>query len=96
MNDMMGDVLATTSVEDLATGSVMKSLMEAMEMDMYNGWPKHEIGMRKLLGKLGVKTALEGRAFIGGALQIESLDAVLKQVTFDETSLKRWRADGGK
>lgn len=98
MDSMLKDVIATTSVEDLATGSAIRELMKAMEMDMYSGWPKHERGVRELLGKLGVKSAREhGPGLFGGkALQIESLDSVLKQVTYDSGELKRWKTDGGK
>lgn len=48
------------------------------------------IRLKRLLSKLGVKSARRGLEF-GAALQMESLSATLNSVTFDDTKLKLHR-----
>lgn len=72
---------------------MIDSLTKSLEMDIFGGWAKHERGLRETLGKLGVKSAMEGRNLLGGSpLQIESLDATLRSVSFDDKDLKLWQA----
>ena len=93
MDDMFASTIANTKVEDLSAGSAMKSLLEAIETDMFYGCPKHEVGVRRTLNKLGIKSAFADRASglsFGAPLQIESLETTLNRVTFDDTKLKLW------
>lgn len=93
MEDMVGSSLTTSKIEDLHAGSAMKALLEAIETDMYFGsCPPHERGLRKMLQKFGIKSAKwEGGLTYGMPLQMESLEATLKQVTFDDKKLKLWK-----
>lgn len=63
-------------------------ILKALEMDLY-GYPEHEIGICILLKKLGIKSigSYKGMA---GPLKIESLEAVLRKVYFNENHLKLW------
>lgn len=92
LSDMIQDAVSTHSIEDLASGSATKALIDALEAGMYWGCPKHEVGVRRVLGRLGIKSAEVNDGLIGGkALKMESLEATLKNVTFDDASLKLWK-----
>lgn len=93
MQDMVSSSLTTSKIEDLHAGSVIKSLLKSIEEDMYIGsCPPHERGLRKLLQKFGIKSAKwEGGLTYGMPLQMESLEATLNKVTFDDKKLKLWK-----
>ena len=89
-------VTSSTNISDLNTGSAIDALSKAIEAGLYGGYPLHERELRILLNKLGIKSALPagggfGSLIGGGPLKMESLEATLKSVTFDDTSLKKWR-----
>ena len=88
--DMRDSVLTTGKLEDIGAGSATKALLSAIEMDMFYGPLLHEIGLRKTLRKLGIKSANIDSLTFGAPLQMESLQATLSQVTFDNTKLKLW------
>lgn len=73
--------------------SMVDQLSKALEVDMFGGIPMHEQGVRKILGKLGVKSAKSGSSlFWGSPLQMESLEDILKPgiITYDAKDLKPW------
>jgi hypothetical protein len=93
MDDMLGAAIAGTKLEDFQAGSAIDALSKALEVGLYGGCPTHEVGMRKLLEKLGIKSAWHGRSpSFGMPLQVEGLDAMLKNVTFDDKDLKLHKA----
>lgn len=73
----------------------VQGLLDALETAMYHGTPDHEMGLRKVLAKLGIKNAYSGVTF-GAGMAIEGLSATLKNITFDMKNLQQWKTDGGK
>ena len=72
-----------------------KYLLESLERDLFLGLDyKHKNNLHSLLGKLGIKSArVRGPSlFGGGPLKIESLEATLKQVSFDAKHLSLWKS----
>lgn len=70
----------------------VKDLMKSLEAGMYYGYPHQQHGLRTLLGKLKIKSAMTTSLYgVGGALQVEDLEATLEQVTFDDGKLKLWK-----
>lgn len=71
----------------------LQKMVRELEEQLYIG--EKTYAKRKLcnlLGKLGIKSARPHAGLQSGApLQVESLDATLKQVTFDDTNLKLWK-----
>ncbi len=69
-----------------------KHLIKALEAGMYGTERQPYAALMDLLVKFGIKSArLDNRPY-GGPLKMESLSAILKQVTFDDKQLKSWRA----
>jgi hypothetical protein len=74
-----------------------KYLLESLEESLYAGdyHPRPTRNLKKLLGKLGIKSAKEmptvSALTHGIALQMESLEATLKQVSFDTKHLSLWK-----
>jgi len=72
----------------------MRHLQASMEVDMFYGnkdtYAKSKLA--RLLGKLGIKSAREWNQRYGspGPLHMESLDATMKNITFDMKDLKQW------
>ncbi len=96
MKEMVDQISVSTSVSDLNVGSAIDALSKAIEAGLYGGYPLHERELRRMLDKLGIKSALPNgggfRNLIGGApLQMESLEATLKQASFDSSKLKLWK-----
>lgn len=99
MEDMLSGTIKNAKIKDLYMGSALKTLLEATEADMYSSpLLPHEKGLIKTLKRLGIKSASTYKAGLefGGMLQMESLDATLRGVTFDMAAISRWKADGGK
>ncbi len=71
----------------------IKSLLKALEAGMYETPQEIKVSnqLKDFLSKLGIKSAKRNNSLTyGGTLQIEGLDAILKQVTFEDKSLKLW------
>ena len=70
----------------------IKKLSQALEADMYapNTDNKVRYDLKRLLGKLGIKSA-NGSLWGEIILQMESLEATLQQVKFDTEKFKRWK-----
>ena len=70
-------------------------MLEDLEKALYAGremvHAKQTWALRELLSKLGIKSAKNSGLVYGGPLQMESLSATLKQVTFDSKHLKLWK-----
>jgi hypothetical protein len=64
--------------------NAVKNLMKALETGMYSRPHQHKL--EDLLSKLGIKSAMSS-----SSLKIESLEAILNQVTFNDTSVKLWK-----
>lgn len=76
----------------MKTKSSIEALAKALEAGLYGARPLHESGIRRLLDKLGIKSAdYKGNYLGGGPLTIESLEGILKQVTFEDKVLGRWK-----
>jgi hypothetical protein len=76
------------------TKSGVESLLKALETDMFYGPDaRMKNDLKVFLGKLGIKSAKSvGGAYLGGGvLHVESLEGIMKQVTFDDTKLKLHR-----
>ena len=72
----------------------IKKIQAALEAGMYGESPERR-DLKNLLGKLGIKSArtVFGSLSNGVAFQMESLDATLKQVTFDDKHIKLWKTN---
>lgn len=79
------------------TKKALDSLLKALETGMYDTPAEIKVSnqLKDFLSKLGIKSAKRD-PFYGGALKIESLESVLKSVTFDDTALKNWSKLGTK
>lgn len=73
-----------------ATRYLCESLEKAMFAPEYT---KQAWALRELLSKLGIKSARNAGLVYGGPLQMESLSATLKQVTFNSNHLQLWKKD---
>ena len=62
---------------------IMKEMMKSIEVDMYGSDPGARL--RKLLFKLGIKSAAPQPFFMSG------IDAILKCATFDSGKLILWK-----
>lgn len=69
----------------------VKELTAALEAGLYGVAPTPQTKLMDLLAKLGIKAARRQPLTVGGALQMESLEATLKRVAFDDTKLKLWK-----
>jgi hypothetical protein len=73
----------------------VKELMKALEADMYYG-PDHAVKfkLRSFLSKMGIKSARyskDSSLAYGAPLIIESLEATLRSITFEEKQIKYWK-----
>lgn len=93
LDEMVSPLIDAKTLTDLNAGSAIDALLKSIETDMYfGGCPQHERGLRKVLQKFGVKSAKwEGSLIHGAPLQMEGLDAVLRQASFDMSKLKLWK-----
>lgn len=64
-------------------------IMEQLEADMFAG-PRPMRNLTRFLTKLGIKSA--AHAVWGQSLKMESLEATLKSVSFDEKKVKLWKS----
>ena len=71
-----------------ATRYMLGELEKAMFQPQYT---KQAWALRELLSKLGIKSAKNNGLVYGGVLQVESLEATLKNVTFNSNHLKLWK-----
>lgn len=78
-------------MEPKETKKALDSLLKALEAGMYDTPAEIKVAnsLKSFLSKLGIKSA-KVDAFYGGALKIESIESILKNVTFDDTALKNW------
>ena len=67
----------------------IKALLKALEAGMHDTPPEIKVAnqLKELLDKLGIKSAKVYSTY-GGVLKIESLESILKSVTFDDKSIK--------
>lgn len=78
-------------MEPKETKKAIDALIKALEQGMYDT-PKDIFvsnQLKSLLIRLGIKSAKIYSTY-GGTLKIESLESILKSVTFDDTKLKLW------
>jgi hypothetical protein len=79
---------------NMSVRSGIEALIKTMEADMFYGPDaRNKNNLKVFLGKLGIKSARDQatRDYLGGGpLQIESLEATLKNVTFDDKKIKLW------
>lgn len=76
-------------MEPTETKKALDALIKALEAGMYDTPPEIKVAnqLKELLDKLGIKSAKVYPTY-GGVLKIESLESILKSVTFDDKSIK--------
>jgi hypothetical protein len=71
----------------------IKELLKALEVGMYTHHPTPHKKLCGFLEKLGIKSAKAALPIltVGAALQMESLEATLRSITFEEDQIKFWK-----
>lgn len=79
-------------MEPKETKKALDALLKALEVGMYETPVEIKVSnqLKDFLRKLGIKSAKTSTTY-GGALKIEGLDSILKQVTFDDKNIKLWK-----
>jgi len=80
---------------DIKADKTMKEAMAKITRDLeeslyFGGAPRHEVGLRVLLKRFGIKT-VEAATWYGSPLAAESIEAVMKSVTFNMDTLTKWK-----
>jgi hypothetical protein len=77
--------------DDIKKG--VEALQKALEVEMYYGGEPARVTfkLKRLLASLGIKSAREGALTFGAPLVMESLEATLRSITFEEDQIKFWK-----
>jgi hypothetical protein len=77
--------------DDIKKG--IEALQKALEVEMFYGGDTARVTfkLKRFLATLGIKSAREGSLTFGAPLAMESLEATLRSITFEEDQIKFWK-----